>query len=176
MSTLTDLTPGVWTVDAAHSEVAFVARHLMVTKVRGKFEQFEADVKVGEQLEDSSVSATVQMVSVKTGSEDRDKHLRTNDFFEIDTYPTMTFNASNVTSRTLEGDLTIKGVTQRVTFDLEFGGVSPDPWGGTRAGFEATTTIRRKEFGLTFNVPVEGGGALVSEKIDIVLDIQLVKA
>jgi len=176
MSTLTDLTPGVWTVDAAHSEVGFVARHLMVTKVRGKFEDFEADVKVGEQLEDSSVSATVQMASVKTGSEDRDQHLRTNDFFEIETYPTMTFNASNVTPTTLEGDLTIKGVTQRVTFDLEFGGVSADPWGGTRAGFEAKTTIRRKDFGVKFDVPVEGGGTLVSEKVDIVLDIQLVKA
>ncbi len=176
MSTLENLTPGAWTVDAAHSEVGFVARHLMVTKVRGTFEQFDAEVKVGDQFEDSSVSATVQTASVTTGSADRDKHLHSSDFFEIETYPTMTFNSTAVTPDTLEGDLTIKGVTQPVTFDLEFAGVSPDPWGGTRAGFEATTTIRRKDFGLSFDVPVEGGGTLVSDKIQIVLDIQLVKA
>lgn len=176
MTNLTNLTPGPWTVDPNHSEVAFVARHLMVSKVRGKFEQFEAEVKIGEQFEDSSLSATVQMASATTGNADRDKHLFSSDFFEIETYPTMTFNATKVNPDQLTGDLTIKGVTKEVTFDLDFLGVSADPWGGTRAGFEASTSIRRKEFGLKFDVPVEGGGTLVSDKIDIVLDIQLVKA
>ncbi len=176
MTTLTGLTPGPWTVDTSHSEVGFVARHLMVTKVRGSFAEFDAEVKVGDTLEDSSVNATVQMASVTTGSQDRDKHLHSSDFFEIETHPTMTFNATRVTPDALEGELTIKGVTRPVSFDLDFAGVSPDPWGGTRAGFEASTTIRRKDFGLSFDVPVEGGGTLVSDKIEINLDIQLVKA
>lgn len=176
MTTLKDLTPGVWTVDPSHSTVGFVARHLMVSKVRGSFTEFTADVKIGDQLEDSTVSATVQLASVSTGSEDRDGHLKSADFFDVENNPTMTFTSTKVTPDTLEGDLTIKGVTKPVTFDLEFDGVSADPWGGTRAGFEATTEINRKDFGLTWNVAVEGGGVLVSEKVKINLDIQLVQA
>ncbi|PWJ24032.1 polyisoprenoid-binding protein YceI [Branchiibius hedensis] len=176
MTTLKDLTPGVWTVDPSHSTVGFLARHLMVSKVRGSFTEFTADVKIGEQFEDSTVSATVQLASVSTGSEDRDGHLKSPDFFDVENNPTMTFTSTKVTPDTLEGDLTIKGVTKPVTFELEFDGVSADPWGGTRAGFEATTEINRKDFGLTWNVAVEGGGVLVSEKVKINLDIQLVKA
>lgn len=176
MTTLKDLTPGVWTVDPAHSTVGFVARHLMVSKVRGSFTEFTADVKIGEQLEDSTVSATVQLASVETGSADRDGHLKSPDFFDVENNPEMTFTSTKVTADTLEGNLTIKGTTAPVVFDLEFDGVSPDPWGGTRAGFEATTEINRKDFGLTWNVAVEGGGMLVSEKVKINLDIQLVKA
>lgn len=176
MTTLKDLTPGVWTVDPSHSTVGFVARHLMVSKVRGSFTEFTADVKIGDQLEDSTVSATVQLASVSTGAEDRDGHLKSADFFDVENNPTMTFTSTKVTPDTLEGDLTIKGVTKPVTFDLEFDGVSADPWGGTRAGFEATPEINRKDFGLSWNVAVEGGGVLVGEKVKINLDIQLVKA
>lgn len=176
MTTMKDLTPGTWNLDAAHSEVGFIARHLMVTKVRGKFTEVQADVKIGEELESSSVTATVAMSSVDTHNADRDGHLRTNDFFDIEHYPTMTFVSTKVTESTLEGDLTIKDVTKPVVFDLEFGGVSPDPWGGTRAGFEATTEINRRDFNVKFSAPVEGGGTLVSDKIKLNLDIQLVKA
>lgn len=176
MTTLKDLTPGVWNVDPSHSSISFVARHLMVSKVRGEFKEFTSDVTVGEQLEDSKVSATVQLGSIETGSADRDNHLKSADFFDVENNPTMTFTSTKVTADTLEGDLTIKGVTKPVTFDLSFDGVSPDPWGGTRAGFEATTEVNRKDFGLTWNVAVEGGGVLVSDKVKITLDIQLVKA
>ena len=175
MTTLQDLTPGTWTVDAAHSEVGFVARHLMVTKVRGTFEDFSADVTVAEPFEDSSVQAAVQLASVDTRSEDRNAHLRSADFFDVENNPQMTFVSTQVSSDKLVGDLTIKGVTRQVAFDLDFNGVTPDPWGGTRAAFEATTEVNRKDFGLTWNVAVEGGGMLVSEKVKLSLDIQLVK-
>jgi polyisoprenoid-binding protein YceI len=175
MSTLQDLTPGTWTVDAAHSEIGFVARHLMVTKVRGTFEEVAADVVIAEPFEDSSVTATVQLASVDTRSDDRNAHLRSADFFDVENNPEMTFTSTQVSSDKLVGDLTIKGVTQQVVFNLDFNGVTPDPWGGTRAAFEATAEVNRKDFGLTWNVAVDGGNMLVSEKIKLNLDIQLVQ-
>ena len=176
MTSLSDLTPGTWNVDASHSELGFVARHLMVTKVRGQFKDFDASVNVGTRFEDSLVQATVQLASVETGSADRDGHLKSADFFDVENNPVMTFRSTKVTSNTLEGDLTIKGVTRPVVFDLDFNGVSKDPWGGTRAGFEAKTEINRKDFGLEWNVAIEGGGVLVGEKVRINLDVQLVQA
>ena len=176
MTSLSDLTPGTWNVDASHSELGFVARHLMVTKVRGQFKDFDATVNIGTQFEDSQVQATVQLASVETGSTDRDGHLKSADFFDVENNPVMTFRSTKVTSNTLEGDLTIKGVTRPVVFDLDFNGVSKDPWGGTRAGFEAKTEINRKDFGLEWNVALEGGGVLVGEKVRINLDVQLVQA
>ncbi|HYO19582.1 MAG TPA: YceI family protein [Dermatophilaceae bacterium] len=175
MSTLSDLKPGVWTVDAAHSEVGFTARHLMVSKVRGQFKDFAAVVSVGPSFVESSVEATVQMASVDTSSADRDTHVKSADFFDVENNPTMTFKSTKVTEKSLEGLLTIKGVSNPVSFDLDFGGVSADPWGGTRAGFEATTEINRKDFGLSWNVAIEGGGMLVGEKVKITLDVQLVQ-
>jgi polyisoprenoid-binding protein YceI len=175
MSTLSDLKPGIWNVDAAHSEVGFTARHLMVSKVRGQFKEFSAVVSVGPTFEQSSVEATVQMASVDTNSADRDTHVKSADFFDVENNPTMTFTSTKVTDHSLEGLLTIKGVSKPVSFDLDFGGVSADPWGGTRAGFEATTEINRKDFGLSWNVAIEGGGALVGEKVKITLDVQLVQ-
>ena len=174
MSTLSDLKPGIWTVDASHSEVGFSARHLMVSKVRGQFKDFAAVVTVAQPFEDSTLEATVQLASIDTNSADRDVHLTSADFFDVENNPTMTFKSTKVTDSTLEGQLTIKGVTKPVTFDLDFGGVSADPWGGTRAGFEATTEINRKDFGLSWNVAIEGGGVLVGEKVKISLDIELV--
>jgi polyisoprenoid-binding protein YceI len=176
MSTLQNLTPGTWTVDPSHSEVGFVARHLMVTKVRGTFSDFAAEVTIAEPFEDSTATATVQLASVETRSADRDAHLKSADFFDVENNPEMTFVSTKVTPDTLVGDLTIKGVTKPVTFDLEFNGVTPDPWGGTRAAFEATTEVNRKDFGLVWNVAVEGGNLLVSEKVKLHLDIQLVQA
>lgn len=172
---LKDLTPGTWTVDSAHSEIGFTARHLMVSKVRGTFGEFSAEVNVADSFEGSTVTAEVKMDSIDTRSEDRDAHLRSADFFQTDEFPTMTFTSTAVTKDSLTGDLTVRGVTKEVTFDLEFVGISDDPWGGVRAGFEASTTINRKDFGLTWNVAIESGGVLVSDKIQIQLDIQLVK-
>lgn len=176
MSTLSELKPGIWNVDASHSEVGFTARHLMVSKVRGQFKDFSAVVTVAQPFEGSTVEATVQLASIDTNSADRDVHLKSPDFFDVENNPVMTFKSTKVTDSALEGLLTIKGTTKPVTFDLDFGGVSADPWGGTRAGFEATTEINRKDFGLSWNVAVEGGGVLVGEKIKIALDVELVQA
>jgi polyisoprenoid-binding protein YceI len=176
MSSLSDLTPGTWTVDATHSEVGFTARHLMVSKVRGQFKDFAAVVTVGQPFEQSTVEATVQLASIDTNAADRDTHLRSADFFDVENNPAMTFKSTKVTDHSLEGDLTIKGITNPVTFDLEFGGISADPWGGTRAGFEATTEINRKDFDLRWNVALEGGGVLVGEKVKIALDVELIRA
>jgi polyisoprenoid-binding protein YceI len=176
MTTINELPAGTWTVDAAHSEIGFVARHLMVTKVRGSFKEFEGTVKVGDDITDSSVTAVVQIASITTGSADRDAHLRSADFFDVENNPTMSFTSTEVTEDSLKGDLTIKGVTKPVVFDLDFNGLATDPWGNQKAGFEATAEINRKDWGLEWNVALEGGGVLVSEKIKINLDIQLLKA
>lgn len=176
MASITELPAGTWSVDASHSELGFVARHLMVTKVRGQFREFEGSVQVGDDLTKSQVTAVAQLASVDTGSTDRDTHLRGADFFDVENNPTMTFTSTEVTEDSLKGDLTIKGVTRPVTFDLEFGGLATDPWGNQKAGFEATTEINRKDWGLEWNVALEGGGMLVSEKIKLNLDIQLLKA
>jgi polyisoprenoid-binding protein YceI len=176
MASINDLPAGTWTVDPAHTEVGFVARHLMVSKVRGKFTEFEGTVKVGDDITDSQVTAVAQHGTVDTGSADRDAHLRSADFFDVENNPTMSFTSTEVTEDTLKGDLTIKGITRPVEFDLDFTGLATDPWGNQKAGFEASTEINRKDFGLEWNVALEGGGVLVSEKIKINLDIQLTKA
>jgi len=175
-ASITALPTGTWTVDPAHTEVGFTARHLMVTKVRGQFKDVEGTVTVAEPFSASQVQATVKLASVDTGSADRDAHLKGADFFDVENNPEMTFVSTEVSEDTLKGDLTIKGVTRPVEFDLEFGGVATDPWGNTKAGFEATTEINRKDFGLEWNVALEGGGVLVSEKIKVKLDVQLLKA
>ena len=176
MASIHDLPAGTWTVDTAHSELGFVARHLMVTKVRGQFKEFEGSVKVGDDITDSLVTAVAQIDSIDTGSADRDTHLRSADFFDVENNPTMSFTSTEVTEDTLKGDLTIKGVTRPVEFELDFNGLAADPWGGQRAGFEAKTEINRKDWGLEWNVALEGGGVLVSEKVKLNLDVQLVKA
>ncbi|XVX21017.1 YceI family protein [Actinomycetota bacterium] len=176
MTTLTNLTPGTWTIDQTHSSLGFTAKHMMVSKVRGTFDDFAGTVTVAEQLADSTADVTIQMASVNTNQADRDAHLRGEDFFDVEQFPTMTFRGTSFDGETLRGDLTIKGVTKPVELDVDFGGVGTDPYGNTKAGFEAETEINRKDFGLTWNVAMETGGVLVSEKIKIVLDVQLVKA
>lgn len=175
-TTLDGLAAGTWNIDAAHSALGFQVRHMMVSKVRGKFDEFDATLTVGDSLETTSVEAEVKMASINTGVGDRDNHLRTNDFFEVETYPTMTFKSTKVTETELTGDLTIKNVTKPVTFDVDFGGVGPDAWGGTRAGFEATVEINRKEFGVDIEMPLQGGGVVVGDKVKITLDLEFVKA
>lgn len=176
MSTTTtdlQLPTGTWAIDPSHTEVGFVARHLMVSKVRGNFADVSGTVEVAEDITKSVVDVTAQIASVTTGSPDRDGHLKSADFFDAENFPVMTFRSTAFDGETLTGDLTIKDVTKPVTFDVEFGGVGQDPYGNTKAGFEATTTVNRKDWGLTWNAAVEGGGVLVSDKITITIDVQL---
>lgn len=176
MASLDTLPTGTWNIDPAHTEISFVARHLMVTKVRGKFTDYSATVVAADPISDSSVEFTVQTASFDTGSADRDAHVKSGDFFDVETYPTMTFKATQITDDEITGDLTIKDVTKPVTFSYDFNGVATDPWGATRAGFEASGEINRNDFGMTFNAPLDGGGVLISEKIKINLDLEFTKA
>ena len=180
MSDLTALTPGTWNVDPAHSTIGFTARHLMITKVHGTFKTFTGSITVAADPLQSAVEATVEIASVDTGESNRDNHLRTNDFFSADTYPTMTLKSTGITAKgddyVLTGDLTIKGVTKSVAFDLEFEGVAADPWGGTRAGFVASTEINRKDWGIEYNAALETGGVVIGDKVKLLLDIQAVRA
>jgi polyisoprenoid-binding protein YceI len=177
---LDQFTPGTWTVDTTHSTLGFVARHMMLSKVRGRFTDFTAAIEVADDPLDSTVSAEVQMASVTTGEEGRDNHLRTNDFFDVENHPAMTLRSTGFDrdgdDYVMHADLTIKGTTRAVDFGLAFEGVGQDPWGGTRAGFTASTTINRKDFGVEWNAPLETGGVLVGDKVNIELDVQLVKA
>jgi polyisoprenoid-binding protein YceI len=179
MSNLSDLTPGTWTVDVSHSSVGFVARHLMISKVRGRFAEFSGTIEVPADPLQATVEATVELASVDTGDAGRDEHLRSADFFAVQAAPQMRFVSTTVKEKdgdyALLGDLTIFGVTHPVEFELEFEGVSADPWGGTRAGFTATTEISRKQWGLEWNVALETGGVVVGDKVKVELEIEAVK-
>jgi len=180
MTALDELTPGVWTIDPSHSTVSFIARHLVITKVRGTFGELSGAVTIAEDKLSSSVQATIGMASVTTGDEGRDGHLKSPDFFDVESFPTMTFTSTALrgsdANYVLTGDLNIKGVSKSVDLDLTFEGVSPDPWGGTRVGFSATGEINRRDFGLDFEVILDTGGALVSEKIKIEIEAQAIRA
>jgi len=170
--------PGTWTIDPVHSEVGFTVKHMMVSKVRGRFGSFEGEIVTGANPLDSSVKASIKLDSIDTNNAQRDAHLRSPDFFEVDTYPTMTFVSTGVAEDTeglvLKGDLTLKGVTKEVLLRLESNGFGPDPYGGTRAGFSATTEISRSEFGVNFNAALETGGVVVADKVSIQLEIEAV--
>ena len=171
----TTLTAGTWAIDPTHTEVGFVARHLMVTKVRGSFADVSGTVEVAEDITKSVANVSIKTASVSSGTADRDNHLRSADFFDSENYPEMTFVSTAFDGDTLTGDLTIKGVTKPVTLDVEFNGTATDPWGNEKAAFEAQGEINRTDWGLTWNANLEKGGVLVSEKIKLVLDVQLAK-
>jgi polyisoprenoid-binding protein YceI len=175
IATLNTLTSGTWTIDPTHTEVGFVARHLMVSKVRGSFTDVSGTVAVAEDVSESVANVVIKTASVSTGTADRDTHLRSADFFDVETFPEMTFVSTGFDGETLTGDLTIKDVTKPVTLDVEFNGVATDPWGNEKAGFEATADINRTDWNLNWNAALEKGGVLVSEKIKLVLDVQLAK-
>ncbi len=173
------LTAGSWALDPSPSTVGFTVRHLGLAKVRGRFDSFSCDVVVGDDLTSTSVTATVDLSSVNTNNADRDGHLQSSDFFDAATNPTMAFTSTRVGGSdeeyTLAGDLTINGVTRPVELDVEFFGTSVFPMDqSTRAGFTATGQISRKDFGIEFNVPLGGDKVMISDKVAIELDIQLV--
>lgn len=176
MADLTAFTPGTWTVDPAHSEVGFTVRHLGLSRVRGRFNTFSATIEVAEDVTQSAVTATVDLSSVDTNQPDRDAHLRSTDFFGVDSNPQMTFTSTKITDDALAGDLTINGVTRPVEFDLDVYGATVDGYGVTRAGFGASTTISRSDFDISFNMPVGVDGMLISDKVNIELEIQAVPA
>ena len=169
---------GTWAIDPVHSEVSFVVRHMMVSKVRGRFDTFEGTIVTAEKPLESSVTASVDLSSVNTGQQQRDAHIRSADFFEVEKHPMMTFASTGVRADgdhfLLDGDLSIKGVTKPVTFKLEVNGFGPDAYGGTRAGFSATTEINRKDFGVNFDGPIPGvpGGVAVSDKVTVTLEAE----
>jgi polyisoprenoid-binding protein YceI len=177
---LAALTPGTWTIDPSHSTVGFTARHLMVAKVHGRFGTFAGTIRIAEDRLASAVEATIEAASISTGDEQRDAHLRSADFLDVEQFPQLTFRSTSVRAEgdhyVVVGDLTIKDVTRQVELALELDGVQADPWGGTRAGFTAQTEINRKDFDLTWNVALETGGVLVGDKVKITLDIEAVKA
>jgi polyisoprenoid-binding protein YceI len=171
---------GTWAIDPTHSTVGFVARHLMVTKVRGSFTDVDGAATIADDPAQSSVEVAVKTASIDTRNADRDAHLRSPEFFDVENFPTITFRSTGVrhlkgADWQLDGELTIKGVTKPVTLDVEFDGLTGDPWGGQRAAFSASTEVDREEWGLNWNVALETGGWLVSKKVKLELDVQLVK-
>jgi polyisoprenoid-binding protein YceI len=175
---LPGLVTGTWTIDTSHSDVSFTVRHLMVSKVRGHFSQFEGEITIADDPLASSVAASVELASIDTRDQARDDHLRSADFFEVSTYPTLTYRSTSVRPTgdgfLVNGELTLHGVTRPVALNVEFNGVSGDPWGGQRAGFSATAEISRKDFGIEFNIPIDGGGVVVGDKIQIALEIEAI--
>lgn len=171
-----------WEVDGAHSSVSFKISHMVISKVKGNFDEFSADIMFPENdPSKGSVNFTIQVASVDTDNTKRDDHLKAADFFDVENYPTMTFVSKSVTKVSdnkykITGDLTIRGTTEEVTFDAELNGIVQDPWGGTRAGFSVTTTIDRTDFGLTYGKVMETGGLMVGHDVEIEMELELVKA
>ena len=170
---------GTWKVDPGHVDVAFVGRHCGLTRVRGRFTGVEGTVLVGPDLATSHVEVVIDMASVSSGSEQRDDHLRSSDFFDVEQHPTATFRSSVITGAgehgAIAGELTIKGVTRPVTLDVEFLGEATDPWGAERAVFSAHTVIDREDWGLTWNMVLDAGGLLVSKQIRLEIEVELVR-
>lgn len=177
-ATQAGISVGSWQIDGAHTEIGFSVRHLM-SKVRGTFESFSGTLVTADDIADSRVSVEVDLSSINTGESGRDEHLRSNDFFDVEQHPKMTFDTTGVTASgdqeyTLVGNLTIKDVTRPIELSVEFMGEGPDPWGGTRIGVEVTGSINRKDFGIDFNVPMEGDRVMIGNKIDIHINAEAV--
>ena len=170
---------GTWVIDPAHTNLGFTARHAMVAKVRGNFGEFEGSFSIAEDVAASSAALTIQAGSIDTKNADRDAHLKSPDFLDVEAFPAITFASTAVAVKgndiVVTGDLTIHGVTKSVDVTYELVGISQDPWGGTRIGFEGHAEISRKEFGLTWNVALETGGVLVGDTIKLNLDVEAIK-
>ena len=169
---------GTWDIDPVHSDVSFAIRHMMVSKVRGRFATFSGEIVTGDNVIDSSVAATIDPASIDTGNTHRDADLRSASFFDVQSYPLWTFRSTGIRADgenfVVDGELTIKGVTRVVPLTLAVNGIGPDTSGGTRAGFSASTTIDRNDFGVDLQLPLDGGGVVVGDKVQITLEIEAV--
>ncbi len=170
-----------WTVDASHSAIEFKVKHMMIANVRGSFHKFDADVVAdAADLTTANISFSIDVNSIDTRDEQRDGHLKSADFFDVEKFPQITFKSTQVTRKgegeyALTGDVTIHGVTKPITFSVEFEGSGKDPWGNERAGFSATASLSRKDFGLTWNAALETGGVLVGDEVKLALQIEAIK-
>jgi polyisoprenoid-binding protein YceI len=174
-------TPGRWVIDPSHTEVGFTVRHLMLAKVRGRFTGVEGEIVLEEDPLASSATATIDLATISTGDEGRDAHLRSTDFFDVETHPTMTYRSTGIRSDgdelVLDGELTLHGVTRSVPLSLEVNGFNAEtPFGDSRVGFSATGEIERSDFGITFNMPLPGGdGLTIGDKVKLTLEIEAVR-
>ncbi len=171
---------GTFVLDKSHTEVGFIARHLMVSKVRGRFTDFEGTIVVADDPSESSVEVIIQAASINTNDENRDKHVRTNDFLSVDEFPALTFRSTKVELSSggdwkVNGDLTVRGVTRPIVLDVQFEGVIQDPWGNQRLGFTASGEIDRNDFGVSFNAALETGGFVVSPKVKLEIEAEAVR-
>ncbi|HEY2285974.1 MAG TPA: YceI family protein [Streptosporangiaceae bacterium] len=171
---------GKWSIDPVHSEIGFTVRHMMVSKVRGRFKEFSGEIVTAENPADSSVTADIKTDSFTTDNEQRDGHIKSADFIEAETWPDMTYRSTGVrvdgSDFIVDGELTLKGVTKSVPLTLEVNGFGPDPYGGTRAGFTATGEINRRDFNVSFSAPMESGGVVVADKVALHFEIEAVLA
>jgi polyisoprenoid-binding protein YceI len=171
---------GTWKIDPVHSDVAFTVRHMMVSKVRGHFTRFEGELRLAPDPIDSQVTATIDLSSIDTNNPTRDDDLRSANYLEIATHPTMTYRSTGIRHNEdgfdVDGELTLHGVTRQVPLTLDVNGFARDPYGGTRAGFSATAEISRKDFGITTEIPMDGGGVVVGDKIQIFIEVEAVLA
>lgn len=180
-STTLAQTTGTWIIDPSHTRIGFSAKHAMVATVRGQFADFDGALTLdGSAPENSSAEVTIATSSISSGSEDRDSHLRSDDFLDVETHPEMTFRSTGVRYHSgddfvMLGDLAIRGTVRPVELEVELEGLATDPFGNERIGFSGETTISRKDFGLTWNVALEAGGLLVSDKVKITLDVSAIK-
>lgn len=165
-----------WVIDPTHSEVSFKVKHMMISTVTGHFEQFEATIDTeNDNFENASLSVEIGIDSINTKNKDRDAHLKSEDFFKTDEYPKMVFTSKSFTTDKIIGDLTIRDVTKEVTLDVDFNGIAVDPYGQTKAGFEISGKINRKDFNLTWSAVTEAGNVVVSDLVKMVIDAQFIK-
>jgi polyisoprenoid-binding protein YceI len=170
-----------WVLDPTHSEIGFKIKHLMISNVSGSFTRFQGEAETeGEDFSTAVISLTAEMSSISTNNEQRDAHLRNADFFEVEKFPELNFQSTGVEKKdddnfVLHGDLTLKGITRSVKLNVEFNGLTRDPWGGERAGFVVTGKINRSDFGVNFNGVLETGGVVLSEEVKLVSEVQFVK-
>ena len=171
---------GTWEIDPVHSEVSFVVRHLVVSKVRGRFDRFSGTIVTNEDLAHSSVNVTIEAPSINTNEPNRDNHVRSADFLDVENFPNFTFRSTAVRSKgdgfLVDGELTIRGTTRPVTLDVDVNGFTPDPYGGTRAGFSASAEINRQDFGVSYNGPIPGANnaMVLSDKVTLNLEVEAV--
>jgi len=170
------ITKTQWNIDNAHSEIGFKVKHMMISTVKGHFEDYNASVETGnDDFSDAVFHLSAKTDSIKTKNKDRDNHLRSNDFFNAAAYPEMTFTSKSFDGKTLVGDLTIREVTKQITLKVNFNGVAVDPYGQTKAGFEMEGTINRKDFNLTWSAVTEAGSIVVADTVHLIIDAQFVK-